>query len=239
MGLGIEDRLKLLLPGRLYYRHKIAKLLHAGEPELGILPDLVPAGCVALDVGANRGCYSYALAQIAKRVEAFEPHPALAHFLRRQLGSNVTVHEVALSNRDGSAELHIPQTQGGIDMHLYSSLRTVKSSPKHLKVPVRVATIDAFGFDNVGFIKIDTEGSDLEVIEGARSTITRCRPTLLVELMTEAHDNPTAEIDEISQRYNYDARILVDGRLADAHAALRNSRDALQSYNVVFTRQQA
>jgi hypothetical protein len=80
VGLSIHDQLKQLVPGWLYYPHKIAQLSRDGEPELRILSDLVPAGRPAIDVGANRGFYSYALSKLASRVTAFEPHPLLARF---------------------------------------------------------------------------------------------------------------------------------------------------------------
>jgi hypothetical protein len=83
VGLSLHDRLKHLLPGSLYYTHKIAKEARKMEPELAILGDIVPAGRTAIDVGANRGYYSYALSRIAGRVEAFEPHPGMAQFARR------------------------------------------------------------------------------------------------------------------------------------------------------------
>ncbi len=237
MGLGIEDRLKQLLPARVYYPYKIAKLRRAGEPELGILRQLAPADCVAIDVGANRGCYSYALSHIARKVEAFEPHPALAAFMRRKLGANVCVHEVALSNRAGVAELHIPHDKSGADTHLCSSLRKPDSSSSYSKISVRLATIDEFSFDDVGFIKIDVEGCDLDVIEGAQRTIAQLRPVLLVELLTPAHDDPIAAIEKISQSFNYDARVMGNDRLVDARSALQRSPGALRSFNVAFTPQ--
>lgn len=108
MSLSIEDRVKTFIPW--YYAYKIAKVKRSNEPELGILRDLVRPGCTAIDVGANRGFYSYALAQVADRVEAFEPNPALARFARRKLGSKVHIHEVALADREGREDFTCHRT---------------------------------------------------------------------------------------------------------------------------------
>jgi FkbM family methyltransferase len=235
MALSLEERLKHLLPGWLYYTHKIADQARKLEPELRILQEIVPAGRTAIDVGANRGYYSYALSKIASRVEAFEPHPELARFARRKLGRNVRLHEVALSNQAGSAVFYIPQERKGIDAHYNASLKKIYQFPHFVELRVQVSTLDAFAFADVGFIKVDVEGADMEVIEGARQTIARDRPNMLIELMVRAHADPLACIEQITREFGYDARIMVDGRLADARAALRNPPPAWETYNVVFT----
>ena len=78
MALSLEDRLKMLLPGALYYPRKVAKEMAKREPELGLLASLVPRGGTAIDVGCNRGIYSYQLSKLCDRVIAFEPHPDMA-----------------------------------------------------------------------------------------------------------------------------------------------------------------
>ena len=240
MGLSINDRLKqVLLPSWFYYRQKIAKEARKMEPELRILRELVPAGRTAIDVGANRGYYSYALSKIASRVEAFEPHPLLARFARRMLGPTIRVHEVALSNRDGSGTLYIPQLRDGVDVHYGSSLtnvyKNVYKSLKYVEVTVRVATLDEFEFDDVGFIKIDAEGSDMDVIEGGRETIARNRPAMIVELVAITHADPLACVEHIKKTFRYDARIMVGDRLVDARATLQTPPQVWNTFNVVFT----
>jgi FkbM family methyltransferase len=232
MVLPVHDRIKHLLPGCLYYPHKIAKEARFREPELRILHDIVPAGRPAIDVGANRGYYSYALSKIASRVEAFEPYPATARFARRKLGRNVRLHEVALSNYSGSATLRIPQCKNDIDIHYSATLKDIPIE-KYIEVAVRVMTIDQFGFDDVGFIKIDAEGSDIDVIEGARETISRHRPNLLVELLPLYRD-PLRCIEQIETTMGYRARIMVGGRLLDARQALGQFSPSLRTFNVVF-----
>jgi FkbM family methyltransferase len=235
MGLSFDDQLKQLLPAWLYYPQKIAKCARMGEPELRILGDLVRPGCTALDIGANRGFYSYALSKIAGRVEAFEPHPQLARFIRRKLGRSIQVHEVALSNLSGLATLHIPQVKRGVDVHYNSSIKKVYAFEKYIAVTVRVMMLDEFGYDDVGFIKIDIEGSDMDAIEGGRQTIAHNRPNMVVEITAHTHDDPLACIIQIKNAFDYDARIMVGDHLLDAGDVLRETPQPAHTCNVVFT----
>lgn len=204
------------------------------EPELRMPHEIVPAGRRAIDVGANRGYYAYALSRIASEVEAFEPYPTIAQFARRKLPRSVRLREVALSNYSGSAKLRIPQCKGDIDIHTNATLKDVPVE-RHIEVDVRVSTIDQFDFDDVGFIKVDAEGSDMEVIEGARETIGRYRPNLMVELLTPFYKDPLRCIEQIETAMGYAAHIMVGGRLLDARGALRRFLPSIRTFNVVFT----
>src|SRR5207248_10305935 len=168
MKLSVEDRVKNLLPGRLYYPYKIRREGRGVEPELAMLRELVPAGCTAIDVGANRGYYSWALANIAASVEAFEPNPVLARFAQAKLGRKVRLHEVALSDHEGVATLYVPRRASGSSLHIIGNLGNVYTHDHVDEIQVRLATLDSYGFGNVGFLKIDVEGSEMEVLAGAR-----------------------------------------------------------------------
>jgi FkbM family methyltransferase len=231
MSLPLEDRLKRFIPW--YYPYKVAKVTRRNEPELGILHELVPPGCTAIDVGANRGYYSYALARIAGRVEAFEPNPVLARFARQKLGPKVRIHQVALADREGREKFYVPQDEHGVDQHLGGNLGNIYGSSRYAEHEVRVATLDSFGFDEVGFIKIDAEGSEIAVINGAKDTIARCRPNLVVELLVGWHESRAA-IETITAIIPYAPLILVEGRKRNALDVLREAPPTVKSANVLF-----
>jgi len=97
--------------------------------------------------------------------------------------ADINVHEVAATNRnEGTIDL-IDHTDHGGHNHvvLDSTDLKLRSAQQIVKVPVR--TIDSYNFDNVDVIKIDVEGSELLVIEGAKETIDRCRPSVQVEIV--------------------------------------------------------
>ena len=98
-----------LVPASLYSRYLVDKNMKRGEAELRVLADIVPAGRIAVDVGASKGVYARVLSGLASHVHAFEPNPKSFRWLDRALPGNVTTHPVALSDRDGEAELFLPQ----------------------------------------------------------------------------------------------------------------------------------
>jgi FkbM family methyltransferase len=232
MRLSIEDRLKFLVPSILYYPHKINSEILT-EPELALLVQLVNAGSTAIDVGANRGIYSYALAKVAAHVEAFEPNPALARFARTKLGRRARVHQFALSNMDGAGSLHIPFGRHSQPNHLVAGLRSRTDPGIKIEVPIR--TLDSFGFKNVSFIKIDVEGSELEVLEGARDTILRDRPNLLVELLAGTHDDPFASIAWIESTFGYRSSIVIGSERCVVSHALDQRKDEVKTRNILFS----
>lgn len=232
--LFIEERLKFLLPNWLYFPFKIHQEARRLEPELGLLREIVPPGCTAIDVGANRGLYSYALCRYAAKVEAFEPNPAMVIFTRAKARRRTRVHAVALSNRDGTAPFYIPQTRKGTHAHLIGSLGNRHQADAIVQVDVPVATLDSFGFDNVGFIKIDVEGAELDVLEGARRTIMRDRPILLAELLIQPVPDALTEIAKVESEYGYVATIRRNNEWQLARVALSDPKRPPQSQNVLF-----
>ncbi len=235
--MSIEDRFKLwFVPGRIYYPHKIQTELAAGEPELAILNHLIAdAGGMAVDVGANRGIYSFALSRLCGRVLAFEPNPDLAAFARRKLPSNVQVQEVALGATEDRRSLHIPHDRKGKELHLVASLVPNDEEGRAHQVPVTVRTLDSFNPKNVQFIKVDVEGSEFDVLKGAARTIERDRPVLLIELLAGHYNDPPERIRTICRLYGYEACIMGnDGILRSVDATEGNS----SSRNVIFAIQE-
>lgn len=201
----------LVMPSRLYYEHRVADEAEWGEHELSILHEIVPGDGTAVDVGANQGFFAYALAKVAKRVEAFEPNPDYATFARRMLGGRATVHTLALSNRAGQAQFVVPLADDGMALHLGGSLKQEAAHAQRFEVELR--TLDSFSFKNVRIIKVDVEGSEEDVLDGAKATIARDRPALIVELLTGAHDDPAAVTQRIAATYGYEPWLVtIDGR---------------------------
>ena len=178
----VGERLKFsLIPPRWYARYLVRKNLRRGEPELRFLPQIVPRDRIAVDVGANKGVYTRVLAGIASHVHAFEPNPKAFRWLNRALPDNVTVHPLALSDRVGDGRLYVPKKGRGYSNQM-ASMKDEKANAPHGVIPVQTGTLDSCALTNLGFIKIDVEGYELEVLAGAQGTIKRCHPTLLIEI---------------------------------------------------------
>ena len=235
MKLSVEDRIKNLLPARLYYPYKIRREIRGVEPELAMLRELVPAGCTAIDVGANRGYYSWALSCVAGTVEAFEPNPDLARFAQTKLGRKVRLHEVALSDHEGVATHYVPRRAIGLSLHIIGNLGNVYPNDDVDEIQVRLATIDSYGFENVGFLKIDVEGSEMEVLAGARETIRINQPSMLIELLAGIHCDHLARIEQTESDFGYNAWIVIGREKFDAKLALAEMESLRKTSNILFT----
>jgi FkbM family methyltransferase len=154
-----------------------------GEVELHLVEFLCRADEDAIDVGANVGIYVHSLRRHARRVIAYEPIPAMAEELRRKFRGDVDVNTVALSDGTGVVKLRIPLIE---DQEVLGCSTIAPEAAADYPV-CRTIEVQTDRLDNVyrgqlGFMKIDVEGHELAVLHGARETIRRCLPRLLVEV---------------------------------------------------------
>jgi FkbM family methyltransferase len=169
---------------RLPLRYRIQRVTGGLEPEMAVLDQLLVAGGVAIDIGANQGIYSYALARIASAVHCFEPLRSCCAYIEAAAIRNVRVYNCALSDAAGRMRLYVPLA-GASTVKTRASLEKMAGDCEVLEVDV--ATVDTFSFPRVDFIKIDVEGAEAAVLRGASDTITRHRPALLVEIDRVRH----------------------------------------------------
>lgn len=164
---------------QLPVRYQQMRLTHDLEPEMEHLRSWARPGARAIDVGANHGLYSYALARLGMTVEAFEPQPWCVRTLEGWARGRLTVHQAGLSDDDTTLTLNLPVV-GGTRFTGYASFGEVEGETEQISVPVR--RLDSYDFQDVAFIKIDVEGHELSVLRGAGKTLERNRPLLLIEI---------------------------------------------------------
>jgi len=171
-------------PWRLPLRYHGQRLVGGLEPEMGLLKQLVPKGCVALDIGANHGIYAYALSRLAGSVHCFEPLGECCCYICDYRAPNITVHNVALSDRTGSLEFHIPVIRGHA-VYTRASLNPQNGPSESRRVEVQ--TLDSLALAQVGFMKIDVEGAEAAVLRGGQITIEATHPAILLEVDRSRH----------------------------------------------------
>lgn len=159
----------------------VQQALREGKPWSPILIEAfrqyVVPGTTAIDVGAHIGSMTVPLARLvgpAGHVYAFEPQRAVFRELHHNLKLNgfdhATPYLMALSSKPGFLEMNPVVMDEGFG-------RVGKGGER-----VEARTLDSFGFSNVSLIKIDVEGHELEVLNGAMETISRWHPALVLEM---------------------------------------------------------
>jgi FkbM family methyltransferase len=167
-----------------------------------LIAGLVPPGRNAVDVGANRGVYAYWMAKRSAVVDAFEPQPDLARYIRMARLRNVRVHEIALSDRIGIGRLLVPSDDGLARLASSDVADGVQAAAEAelgatTEMSVQTQTLDSFGLVDVGFLKIDVEGHELAVLRGASATIAANRPIVFIESEARHADGAPANVIEM------------------------------------------
>ncbi len=165
---------------------------------------LIPPGTVMVDAGANIGFHSLNVA--ASRpdvtVHAFEPHPLIAAQLRANIAlnpvlGNITAHEVALGCRRGPVPF-LAQPMTSYNRGLSSLITNHDLGDEHTQIVVEGGCLDdRFADATVGLIKLDTQGSESEVLEGAVEVLGRCRPLIITEFVSDYSTDPRADLDRL------------------------------------------
>ena len=176
---------------RMRYRERLglSTLLNGGfeNKELEYARNALNPGDTAFDVGANIGLFSLVLAQAvgsSGTVIAFEPLPSNAGRAEANLNlnklSNARVLVTAVGAQDGVVQLNMAEDPA------YPSIQCVaenQGTGHCLRVPIaRLDTVwRQLGSPCVKCVKIDVEGAELEVLQGATDLLLSCRPLLILE----------------------------------------------------------
>jgi len=153
-----------------------------------ILADNVHDGDIAFDIGSWHGFFAGVMAaQGAREVHAFEPLPRngerIAHLVRLNPGKKIVLHQVAVGDKEGEMELEILPEDS---MARLSESRFKRTASAGRAISVKLISIDQFVADGESpppdVIKIDVEGAEMLVLNGARKTIEMHRPRLFIEV---------------------------------------------------------
>lgn len=126
---------------------------------------------LAVDVGAHVGLWSRIMALYFERVEAFEPVPShLECFERNVSASNVRLHRYALGATEGWVKLAIAVGNSGSTHVSHTG-----------DLAAEVWTLDSFNLTDLDFLKVDCEGYEEKILQGAVETLRRERPVVIVE----------------------------------------------------------
>lgn len=176
-----------------------------------IYRDLFDEGGIAVDVGCWHGFHSRWLATYAERVYAFDPFNALT---TKNNVHNVCYIQKALSDFKSRKPFYI-----------HSDLAQSSGNPiSDVSILVDYDMLDNFNLENVKFIKIDSEGTENDVIEGAINTIRQSRPVIYIEGNVKYYDD---FLQSFNRNNNYHLIMLNSGWSTDTKPYQKLIRDCL------------
>jgi FkbM family methyltransferase len=198
--------------GRIFLHHRddigLVVLLTGSfeRNEIEVARSWARPGTTTIDVGANVGIFTVPLALAVGelgRVIAVEPSrenvAQLEHNVQLNGLANVEVHTLALAAEPGEVALQI-----GVDPAFHSTATVVRSRDAAATEVVRADTLDriwhAAGSPEVSFLKIDTEGAELDVLRGGRAVLETCTMPILLEAKDS---DQVRSLDELLAPFGY------------------------------------
>ena len=142
---------------------------------------------VCLDIGSNIGQWTRPLSKKFDSVICFEPNPNFRQCFKRNITeSNVILWPYGLSDREHRAQQDFNSTvlkQGEGD--------------------TQCRTLDSFGLNNLDFVKIDVDGFEVPLLEGACDTLTRNTPVINIEMKRDKRPDIVERAEEILRDLGY------------------------------------
>jgi FkbM family methyltransferase len=140
-------------------------------------------GKIFLDVGANIGYYTAILSKNFETIIAFEPHPQNLAMLKSTIAAgrlrNVVTRNQAVSDTDGMAVLHFQRKRGE---------HSIIKNEGVEQLSVRTIKLDSIVKETVDLVKVDVEGAEWKVIDGAELSI---RAGRILRWVIEVDDQST------------------------------------------------
>ena len=142
---------------------------------------------VCLDIGSNIGQWTRPLAKRFDSVVCFEPNPNFRECFNKNIQEkNVLLWPYGLSDKEHKAKQDfnstiLQQEDGDIDCR----------------------TLDSFGLTNVDFVKIDVDGFEVPLLNGARETLTKNNPVINIEMKRDKRSDIVYKCESILKELGY------------------------------------
>ncbi|PEC08072.1 FkbM family methyltransferase [Bacillus toyonensis] len=217
-----EDTIVHLQDGRKFYWNpnsydSLNGFIRIGnwEPEsVHILEKLIKDGDCVVDVGANFGWYTTLFANYTGskgKVHSFEPLKHMNNELISNVNlneyQNVTINELGLGEANSLKKFYYPKTRGS----MFSSLKKHSKNNDYIEYTCRFITLDSYIKDNnincIDLIKLDVEGAELLVLNGAKNLLSSKKaPILTLEVsqsLSSSFNYTPKYLEDFLKQYNY------------------------------------
>jgi len=169
---------------------------HGQQPQRDAALGYVNQWRVCLDIGSNVGQWTRPLAKRFHSVICFEPNPNFRQCFKKNIAeTNVVLWPYGLSNKEHQAQQDFNSTilnEGAGD--------------------IQCRTLDSFGLTNVDFVKIDVDGFEVPLLEGARDTLTKNNAVINIEMKRDKRADTVKRAEDILRDlgYRYEKRTKSD-----------------------------
>lgn len=209
----MELDLSEYLQGQLYYYGYYEK--HLSQ----LIQETLSPGSVMVDVGANIGTFTLLAASLGATCHSFEASPENCAALRRNIALNkfhgITVHECAVSDRQGEATFFLYEETGARKSCGENALFR-RGAGREIRVPMETLDSALCGLSRIDFIKSDVEGADFLVLCGARAILSEFHPIVVLEATEELASELGGSVRQILEtlwEHGYEISIMNGRRL--------------------------
>jgi FkbM family methyltransferase len=165
-------------------------------------------GNIVLDIGAHLGVFAVIAAKYVKekgKVYAFEPTSGTYNLLKKTIQFNkveniISPRNEAVGKKIGKAHFYISQIEGDNSNSLISYVNDREIQSEEIDVVSVDSFVEQWDLQKVNFIKIDAEGAEFDVIQGAIKTFHKHRPSCILSI----HPNPIlSKGDKLEDIYDF------------------------------------
>ncbi len=200
------------------YEYLMSGYFFMGETnpyETKVLREILEGGDIFFDIGAHIGWYSLNAAQIVGekgKVIAFEPNPNcfadLEENKKLNKFDNITLEPIAISNKNMRLDFWIGDDMGGSLIEKNTKRLTLGRKIKKIRVPAQ--TLDDYCKEHriktISLIKVDVEGAEVQVLQGAKLTLINLSPDIIIECVDitfQANNTGSREFFNFFSSYGY------------------------------------
>lgn len=146
-----------------------------------------------IDIGANIGSHSLLMSEIISPnslIFSFEPvywDIVQKNIFENHLQDKICLFPQGLGKRNEVIEINTMDRMKPNNFGQLSIVKKIKTA--HIKKKIGVITLDSIHLHNISLIKIDVEGMEKDVLEGARNTIAKNLPTIIIEIWSDEMEN--------------------------------------------------
>lgn len=159
-----------------------------------------------LDIGANIGNHSLAFSPYCKQVFSFEPHPKTFRLLELNTMDVTNIHPINIGASDHTAKMKAVDSHnnmGGARL-IDDSIVTNEKISNYREFSLRpLDSIEQLENTDIGFIKIDVEGHELQAFKGAKRLLEKHHPVIAFEQLADSFDLGTSDVIEYLKNIGY------------------------------------